>query len=73
MKHVSYPVNPCSGGRGGVCEGEIERGNGGEEREAEEEGKERKKKGKREVRKRGTCRHRGGKGDGREIKKEKER
>lgn len=25
MKHVSYPVNLCSRGRGGVCEGEIKK------------------------------------------------
>lgn len=43
LKHVSYPVNFCSSGRGGVCEGEIERGKergvGGiqEGREVEEE------------------------------------
>lgn len=58
MKHVSYPVNPCSRGRGGVCEGEIEigkeRGNGEEEREVEEEeGREKKET---ELRKRETCR-----------------
>lgn len=69
MKHVSYPVNPCSRGRGGVCEGEIEigkeRGNGEEEREVEEE--ERREKKETELRKRETCRL--GEGGGNERKR----